>query len=549
MAKSIFEELLNLRKLINFIRRTVFYSFLFQTLYNGQQRDVKFPLMYTSSKGWINDPNGLVYAEGTYHLFYQNNPYGNTWGNLSWGHATSKDLVRWEDKGVALHYNQTTNEMMFSGSAVFDKNNTSGLGSVENPPIVAIYCAYYSKPTTLADGTKIKEGTQAQSIAYSVDKGNSWKFYENNPVIRQPPKEYDVEYKNFRDPKVFWYPPHNKWIMVNVVSKLKRALFYWSKNLKNWTYMSTFTSKNSPGEIWECPDIFELKISRNESRWILLISINPGGVAGGSGMHYYIGHFNGYTFVEDTIQDGIKWFDFGSDFYAGITWNNVDSGRFIIGWVNNWDYSAVIRETYKGGLGFVRELSLKYIDGKIKLIQMPIEHLYKYKKQETIYFMEEVQKGVTITKNKAYELIIKINDINESGFLFILKDENKNNELEIQYVDTEKIISIKKRSSNPSDHGSYVKHTAHFCPEIREELRILLDSNSLTLFNRLGDIVFTELLLSNAQERIFYLAQGSGLRVSVTKSVFSGSNRKILSIEIFTACIFSIVTMMFWGKI
>lgn len=168
----------------------------------GAQRQINSLLLYTPKIGWINDPNGLVYANGIYHMFYQNNPYGNTAANISWGHAISRDLVHWEDKGIALRYNQSTQEAMFSGSAVFDEQNTSGFGTQDHPPLVAIYAAYYPVGATLADGTQLEPATQAISMAYSTDGGENWHFYENNPAVRKPPTPYVDQYKDFRDPKV-----------------------------------------------------------------------------------------------------------------------------------------------------------------------------------------------------------------------------------------------------------------------------------------------------------------------------------------------------------
>lgn len=266
-------------------------------------------ITYMPKKNWMNDPNGLVYVDGVYHLFYQYNPNGDEWGDMSWGHAVGDDLVCWHEQGVALPWNPKTKEMIFSGSAVYDKNNTSGFGG---SPLVAIYTSYFSEEATLYDLSVVKKGTQSQSIAYSVDGGITWTYFEGNPVIRSPPDVYSEEFKEFRDPKVFWYEPHQKWIMVNVVSLKKKALFHSSEDLKKWTYMSEFTSDNKPDDgIWECPDIFELEASGSEKKWVLLISTNPGGKYGGSGMHYYVGDFDGFKFTEDESHD-IKWVDFGS---------------------------------------------------------------------------------------------------------------------------------------------------------------------------------------------------------------------------------------------
>nr|WEI57617.1 putative GH32 family protein [Eupelmus annulatus] len=367
----------------------IFSLFLLATAY-GKDRALNSPLLFTPPKGWVNDPNGLVYVDGTYHLFYQHNPYANSWGNMSWGHAVSKDLVRWESKGTGIHYKEDTKEFLFFGSAVYDVNNTSGFGTAENPPVVAIFTSFYSEPTTHPDGTKVEQGTQSQSIAYSTDKGNTWQFYDKNPVIRSPPEWYATE---FRDPKVFWYAPHNKWVMVTMLAQKKKALFWTSQNLKNWTVMSEFSSRFTPDGVWECPDIFELNISgQNESKWVLLVSANPGGVAKGSGMHYYIGDFDGYRFTEETDEKyhHIKWLHYGSDFYAGISWNNVDTGRYLVAWIDNWEYAYATHNEYKGAIGFVRELSLITVDGTITVSQKPVGILANYIKEKKQYSLEDV---------------------------------------------------------------------------------------------------------------------------------------------------------------
>lgn len=257
---------------------------------------------FTPEENWMNDPNGMFYYEGEYHLFYQYNPFGNTWGHMSWGHAVSKDLIHWEHLPVALP--EEDGVMIFSGSAVVDWKNTSGFGTANNPPIVAIYTGYHEMT-----------GIQEQSIAFSLDKGRTWTKYAENPVI-------DLKLKNFRDPKVIWYEPENKWVMVVAMPMDRNVQFYSSKDLKSWDLMSAFGPMGSVKGQWECPDLFPIIASDGIEKWILEVDVDSGAPAGGSGGQYFVGSFDGTTFLSDQevktenkpyIPDGILIENFEND--------------------------------------------------------------------------------------------------------------------------------------------------------------------------------------------------------------------------------------------
>ncbi|MDX3747912.1 GH32 C-terminal domain-containing protein [Streptomyces sp. AK08-02] len=259
---------------------------------------------FTPEKNWMNDPNGLVYYKGEYHLFYQYNPGGNSWGDMSWGHAVSKDLVHWEELPLALSHDDE--EMVFSGSAVVDWNNTTGFGTKKNPPMVAIYTSAYKNG-----------GKQAQSLAYSTDRGRTWTKYQGNPVI-------DIGSTNFRDPKVQWYAPTKSWLMTVSLSAEHKVRFYSSKNLKDWKLQSEFGPAGATGGVWECPDLFPLAVDGDKKniKWVLVVNINPGGIAGGSGSQYFVGDFDGKKFTADdkgtytpptgTVVQDFEGTDFGS---------------------------------------------------------------------------------------------------------------------------------------------------------------------------------------------------------------------------------------------
>ncbi|BCW55352.1 hypothetical protein StoSoilB19_27260 [Arthrobacter sp. StoSoilB19] len=238
----------------------------------------------------MNDPNGMVYHKGIYHLFFQHNPSGNTWGNMSWGHATSTDLVHWQEQPLAI--STDTQEDVFSGSVVVDKNNTSGLGTTENPPLIAIYTSAYKDASP-------HRGLQAQSLAYSLDDGQTWTKYSADPVLNR-------NSANFRDPKVFWYSTAEGgyWVMAAVEALDHKVLLYKSTNLKDWTALSEFGPANATGGLWECPDLFPLAVDGdpNNVKWVMVVNINPGGVAGGSAGQYFVGSFDGVTFTSETTK-------------------------------------------------------------------------------------------------------------------------------------------------------------------------------------------------------------------------------------------------------
>ena len=245
----------------------------------GYQELYRPQFHFTPAQNWMNDPNGLVYYKGEYHLFYQHNPFGNTWGHMSWGHAVSRDLVHWQHLPVAIP--EEGDEAIFSGSAVVDHKNTSGFGTRRNPPMVAIY-------------TSARPDDQNQSLAYSTDRGRTWTKYAGNPVLDDADRE-------FRDPKVFWYEPEREWRMVAVKALQRKVAIYRSKDLKAWTHLSDFGPANAVGGAWECPDLFPLEVDgkRHKTKWVMLVSLNPGGIAGGSGMQYFVGDFDGTRFTAD----------------------------------------------------------------------------------------------------------------------------------------------------------------------------------------------------------------------------------------------------------
>lgn len=306
---------------------------------------------FTPAANWINDPNGLVYADGVYHMFYQYNPQGNDWGNMSWGHAVSSDLLHWEEKSVALIGDELG--AIFSGSAVVDKDNTAGFGK---NAIVAIYTSAGDK--------------QQQSIAYSTDGGSSFKKYEANPVIP------NTTLPDFRDPKVFWHPETSSWIMTLALGWSYGVEILSSKDLKHWTSLSTFKYQSADctkGQ-WECPDLLRFNYG-GKDKWVMIVSVNPGGPVAGSGTMYFIGSFDGKEFIADEM-DYPMWIDYGTDNYAGVSWSNTSDRTVYVGWMNNWLYAgAVPCSPWRSAMTLPREMGLVEVDGKPVLATKPVREI------------------------------------------------------------------------------------------------------------------------------------------------------------------------------
>ncbi|WP_269501510.1 glycoside hydrolase family 32 protein [Burkholderia sp. IMCC1007] len=327
-------------------------------------------LHYTPQRNWMNDPNGLVYENGRYHLFYQYNPLGPDWGNMSWGHATSTDLVHWREQPVAMRASAT--EEIFSGSIVADTHNTSGLGAPGETPLVALYTSVYQA------GSGHAPGTQAQSLAYSLDHGATWQPYAHNPVLT-----LDPESKQFRDPKVSWYAPGRYWLMTTVVADAQVVKLYRSDDLIHWSFLSDFTLPDVPhaGALWEMPDLLPLRVDDDPRRikWAMIVNVNPWSIAGGSGAMVFVGDFDGRTFVPSRVPPAgsdpaqFRWVDHGADFYAAGTFSGTPGARPVaIAWMSNWDYaSKAPTAPWRGATTLPRELALKTIGGEPTLVATP----------------------------------------------------------------------------------------------------------------------------------------------------------------------------------
>lgn len=325
-----------------------------KTAYAEQHRP---QIHFSPKKGWMNDPNGMVFLNGKYHIFFQYNPDSTVWGPMHWGHATSTDLIHWRELPIALYPDSLGT--IFSGSAVIDKNNTSGFGP---NAMVAIY-TNHSHELEKAGSDK----HQTQSIAYSTDEGKSWTKYNGNPVIQNP------GIKDFRDPKVSWHEPTKKWIMT--LATLDHITFYSSPDLKSWTKESEFGKTiGAHGGVWECPDLFPLT-HQGKQIWVLIVNLNPGGPNGGSATQYFTGDFDGHIFTPFEANE-TKWLDYGPDEYAGITWSNTGEKKLFIGWMSNWKYAQVVpTNPWRSAMTTARELAIEKNGDKYMVRSFPVKQL------------------------------------------------------------------------------------------------------------------------------------------------------------------------------
>ncbi len=317
---------------------------------------------FTTQRNWINDPNGLIHIDGVWHMFYQYNPHGDQWGHMSWGHATSHDLLHWDERPLAIPEDDA--HWIFSGSAVFDADNSSGLGTADNPPVVALYTGAGREPGA----------EQVQCIAYSLDRGDSWTKYARNPVLA-------IGLADFRDPKILWHAPSARWVMVVCRSKEDRLSFYTSANLIDWDHASDFGPGGAVGHLWECPDVFALPVAGeiNQTRWVLKVDFCHGDDDRGCSGQTFFGQFDGTTFAPDLDDAGQPvWqrLDEGPDFYAAMSWFGApvgDTRRIWIGWMNNHSYSRdVPTGDWRGMMSVPRDVGLARIGNHLALTQYPV---------------------------------------------------------------------------------------------------------------------------------------------------------------------------------
>ena len=449
--------------------------------FDSSNRETYRPVYHhTPVYGWMNDPNGMFYKDGVYHLYFQYNPYGSMWGNMTWGHSTSTDLTHWTYEGTAIVPDAWG--AIFSGSCVVDKDNTAGFGK---GAVVAFYTS--AKSTPWGD-------IQSQSMAYSLDNGKTFIKYEHNPILTSTERD-------FRDPKVFWYAPGKHWVMMLAVGQ--EMQIYSSGNLKEWKKESSFGAmQGAHGGVWECPDLVEVAVEGSkEKKWVLICNLNPGGPFGGRAAQYFVGSFDGKKFVNESPTQ-TKWLDWGKDNYATVTWSNAPAGRCIaLGWMSNWQYANNVPTTqYRSANTLARDLTLYRAGGELYLKSKPSPEIKKARAEEKKISTFEVKGNYEVASlladNKgAYEIEMTIENKGTSKIDFSLMNEK--GEKVAMYYDVVRKQFVMDRSASgivgfsrdfPAVTVAPVRNTDQI------HLRLFIDRSSVEAFGEEGEYVMTNLV-------------------------------------------------------
>jgi fructan beta-fructosidase len=466
---------------------------------------------FSPQKNWINDPNGLIWFDGEYHLFFQYNPYGDQWGHMSWGHAVSTDLLHWQELPVAIPEDERAS--IFSGSVVVDEHNSSGFGDGKTPPLIAIYTGCLRRP----------EGGQAQDIAYSNDRGRTWTKYANNPVL-------DLGLRDFRDPKVFWHAPTSRWIMAVVLPDTREAIFYSSNNLRDWRELSRFADELTGQGIWECPDIFELPVEGGEkgaTAWVFKVDVFEGHPSRGSGARLFFGQFDGTRFSAEPSASP-HWADYGADFYAAISWANlpIEQQRAVwIGWMNCHRYAKLLpTQPWRGAMSIPRELTLRRVNGALRLLQQPVRELEAIRRNTFMFDAAQSVQGEQSCLPASFnqrsieiDLACEIGDSQECGLLLRAVSGKETR----VGIDRQRgtVFVDRSRSGFTPDDALFATRREAPCAGVATgravRLHVLLDRSSVELFVEDGEVVITEQIFPGDESLDVRLyAQGGMARMS-----------------------------------
>ena len=428
----------------------------FSDTFDMQNREQYRPVYHhTPAYGWMNDPNGMFYKDGVWNLYFQHNPYGSQWENMTWGHSTSTDLVHWKYEGDAVESDALGT--VFSGSAVVDKDNTAGFGK---GAVIALY-------------TSAGEN-QTQSMAYSTDNGKTFTKYEGNPIITS-------NVPDFRDPHMFWNEDIKKWNMILAAGQ--HMEIYTSDNLKDWKLESSFGAEyGNHGGVWECPDLMKLKVrGTDKEKWMLICNINPGGPFGGSATQYFVGDFDGHKFTCDSKPEVTKWMDYGKDHYATVTFDNAPEGRRVaIAWMSNWQYAnQVPTQQYRSGNSIPRDLGLFEYKGETYCSVVPSPEMTAARSKKA---------GKKLTAS--CEMVVNL-----KGNATITLSNDKGEKVVMNYDAKAETFSMDRTKSGKMDFSSDFAATTK-APTYGKisQLRIFIDKSSIEVLDAEGKMAMTNLV-------------------------------------------------------
>ena len=428
----------------------------FSDTFDMKNREQYRPVYHhTPAYGWMNDPNGMFYKDGVWNLYFQHNPYGSQWENMTWGHSTSTDLVHWKFQGDPVQPDALGT--VFSGSAVVDKENTSGFGK---GAVIALY-------------TSAGE-SQTQSMVYSTDNGKTFTKYEGNPVITS-------NVPDFRDPHMFWNEDIKKWNMILAAGQ--HMEIYTSDNLKDWKLESSFgETYGNHGGVWECPDLMKMKVrGTNKEKWMLICNINPGGPFGGSATQYFIGDFDGHKFTCESKPEVTKWMDYGKDHYATVTFDNAPEGRRVaIAWMSNWQYANQVPTLqYRSGNSIPRDLGLFEYKGETYCSVVPSPEMTAAR-----------SKKATKSLSESCEMVVNL-----KGNATITLSNDKGEKVVMLYDAKAETFSMDRTKSGKMDFSNDFAATTK-APTYGKisQLRIFIDKSSIEVFDAEGKMAMTNLV-------------------------------------------------------
>ena len=470
---------------------------------------------FSPDRNWTNDPNGLVYFEGEYHLFFQYNPFGDKWGHMSWGHAVSRDLLHWMQLPVALP--EENGVMIFTGSTVVDQQNSSGFCTGGKPCLVAIYTGHTPEQAG-------RKALQTQNLAYSNDRGRTWTKYQRNPVL-------DLHMSDFRDPKVLWSEASRQWVMAVALPDDHKVRMYGSPDLKAWTQLSDFGPAGATSGQWECPELFEAPVqSTGEKRWVMQVGLNPGALQGGSGEQYFVGRFDGTRFVNDNPPNATLWTDYGKDCYCALTFSNLPRTQpaVMIGWMDNWQYAADLPTSpWRGQMTVPRKLALRQVAGQWRLLQEPVDALKNLRSNPRVASGSGIQAAnrqlsdLSLPAGHAYDLEASINlgSASTAGLRFTSQDGKA---IRVGYDQAAKSLFFDRKNS------SAVAFNKDFPADVRApltldsgtlRLRLVADGDSMELFADDGQVAMTNLVFpAPGSQKLSLFADGGTLRAVSVKT-------------------------------